>query len=197
MMDDLLEKYHSTDTRGRPWRWRVTPDAWRLITAEIKRDAYMVELDPTTKKLPNKILGWPVLIDRAARDPWALEIDPMDPDEMPAGSDLDHAIIEKVMQWEWQADEYFPNDGYWCGDRAPSLADQREPTRHFSPSTNIAHAWEVVEKLRALGRPMSIHGGVSPSDAPAVRWIVQTLDAKAYGETAALALCRAALKAVR
>lgn len=81
---------------------------------------------------------------------------------MNAGRDLDALIAEKVMGWhrgkggaiagpgtgyEWPA--------YWHDDagaqQAPCIEDRFAGIVPWSPSTNIADAWLVVERMRALG----------------------------------------------
>jgi len=67
------------------------------------------------------------------------------------------------------------------------------PVGHISPphySTDIGAAWEVVEKMRKIKRPVDIYSSVNG-------WIANFdyMDI-ALGETAPLAICRAALLAV-
>ena len=133
---------------------------------------------------------------------------------MKAGRELDAKIAEKVMGWKI----YTPTNGYGDAftleyysqpgeDIKIALAEVQKwaigklrAVSKWNPSTNIAHAWEVVEKLK--------------EDHP--RWYFELHwrhDAKYrfqitemhvgynntlidWGETAPLAICLAALKAV-
>lgn len=108
-----------------------------------------------------------------------------------AGIEMDALIAEKVMGWH-----SYPKDYYWYDkDNKPmrlrwfdseSLADE------FEPSTDIAAAWEVVEKLESDNLCMTILNDGS-------RWSVfiynehKVTMAYANADTAPLAICRAAL----
>lgn len=69
-------------------------------------------------------------------------------EEMPAGREMDALIAEKVMGWAIHS----RNTAWWV-----KVADENEVTTEvmaftygkdrFAPSTNIAAAWEVVEKI--------------------------------------------------
>lgn len=104
--------------------------------------------------------------------------------------DLDSFVAEYVMGWK---DGEHPrrkilNDG----DFAPSS--------QFSPSTNIEHAWEVVEKMKDLP--------YGPGDSNPIfelriwwssgtqKWSCRTWFYEASAETAPMAICLVALKAV-
>ena len=85
---------------------------------------------------------------------------------MPAGRELDALVAEKVMGW-------YPN-------------------ATWSPSTDIASAWQVINILISLRkRPRLMF--VAENE-----WKVyfDIGDAEAYGSIASLAICRAALLAV-
>ena len=58
---------------------------------------------------------------------------------MQAGQTLDELIALDVMEWTPHG------QGFWIED--PQERDLSE----FCPSSNIAHAWEVVGKMRGLG----------------------------------------------
>ena len=91
---------------------------------------------------------------------------------MKLGPELDRLIAEKVMGWP--ADEWHQS----CND-----------CTKWSPSTNIAHAWEVVEKLRNIMVGPWTHG----------RWAacaMQDGDWFSVADTAPHAICLAALKSV-
>jgi hypothetical protein len=134
---------------------------------------------------------------------------------MEAGRELDALIAEKVMGWSSQADGL-----YWdAGNHRTRLvlgsiiAKKRDEmgleNAHgfvFAPSTNIADAWEVVEKLgRWRGFDFML---VMPN--PEQTFHLHTYEAGWYeatndgperrvvsdADTAPLAICLAALKAV-
>ncbi len=125
-----------------------------------------------------------------------------------AGAELDRLIAEKVMGWKLAASAKAMagfEDGY--GDYILGFQNGPERlgmtsypeafTESFQPSINISHAWEVVERLRAIGCPdiyiATWHEGgfaafVERADAHDTGDIIAT--------TAPLAICRAALLAV-
>ena len=108
---------------------------------------------------------------------------------MKAGRELDALIAEKVMGWKVNYDNwtvakphFSKPDTFWCvslkaGDWAA-----------FTPSTQIADAWLVVEKLIGQYEFM-----VQAIDGE--RWIAVFFH-EAEADTAPLAICLAALKAV-
>lgn len=104
-----------------------------------------------------------------------------------AGRQLDAAVAEKVMGWDPHQLRGQPNKdlykdpcwgSYWC------------------PSTDIAAAWEVVEKIRLD------HDWALELDSLHTGWRVILYHAgqkpmvTQHAETACLAICRAALLAV-
>lgn len=116
---------------------------------------------------------------------------------MPAGRELDRLVAEKVMGQMWQGGSPIPNyDGRWPW-----------PPPY---STDIAAAWLVANKL---GERWFVDIGCLPGDCagnPNPKWEARFWDAepcisggvghvsgleefKARGETAPLAICRAAL----
>ena len=113
---------------------------------------------------------------------------------MEAGKGFDAIIARQVMGWTKATlhDDVTGPEAYWCmGGKAMAPVDS------FTPSTDIASAWEVVEKLRAQGH----HTILSPHDEG---WALTILNAFTSGEdlvatahTAPLAICLAALKAVQ
>lgn len=114
---------------------------------------------------------------------------------MKPGRELDILVAEKVMGWRLlcyesgvfayepgQYDDAMKNDGWaWNGDK-----ENRE-AHEFNPSTDIACAWEVFEKLSQLS-------SVFKSDTPF--WCCWWGDVYETGLTAPHAICLAALKAV-
>ena len=119
---------------------------------------------------------------------------------MKAGRELDALIAEKVMGWEATADGL-----YWDARQkrtrlvlGSAIAKKREemgiengPGFVFAPSTDIAAAWEVVEKADLW----SLYGSIG--DGP-YRACIQFEDREGLmtADTAPLAICLAALKAV-
>jgi len=119
---------------------------------------------------------------------------------MEAGRELDALIAEKVMGWEATADGL-----YWDARQkrtrlvlGSAIAKKREemgiengPGFVFAPSTDIAAAWEVVEKADLW----SLYGSIG--DGP-YRACIQFEDREGLmtADTAPLAICIAALKAV-
>ena len=119
---------------------------------------------------------------------------------MKAGRELDTLVAEKVMGWEATADGL-----YWDARQkrtrlvlGSAIAKKREemgiengPGFVFAPSTDIAAAWEVVEKADLW----SLYGSIG--DGP-YRACIQFEDREGLmtADTAPLAICLAALKAV-
>ena len=119
---------------------------------------------------------------------------------MEAGRELDTLVAEEVMGWEATADGL-----YWDARQkrtrlvlGSAIAKKREemgiengPGFVFAPSTDIAAAWEVVEKADLW----SLYGSIG--DGP-YRACIQFEDREGLmtADTAPLAICLAALKAV-
>ena len=91
-----------------------------------------------------------------------------------AGRELDALVAEKVMGWVPGAG--FANDTYW------------------SFSTDIAAAWQVIEKMLNDGYGTSIADG--PHGWSVAFGSTEKPFADADGDTPALAICRAALAAL-
>ena len=157
----------------------------------------------------------------------------MDIETMEAGRCLDAWIAEKVMGWEKFNVEYYGTDE--CSERQYVLRDWMKEveldsvgtyfidvdsdfwkeTRDWKPSTDIAAAWEVVEKLLASEkwetfdlqwfhersecqpkRPLQPWWAIFIPFEPEGGEFDDWWWASAAGETAQIAICRAALKAV-
>lgn len=135
-------------------------------------------------------------------------------DELLAGRELDALIAEKVMGWKRipvppDANGHFAGEALMQTDPPPNFRwnplgkipfDTWVP--HFS--TDIAAAWQVVEKLVAEGYcPALLYDdeghwglffdGVSQAEAQPESYVVFTTPA--WADTAPLAICLAALKA--
>jgi hypothetical protein len=93
------------------------------------------------------------------------------PNAIPAGPELDKAVHREIM-----GTDFVPFT--------------------FQPSTNIAHAWLVVEKMREKGCGATVT--VNPRGTYCA-WFNTTYNQRhvAAGDTAPEAICRAALAAVR
>ena len=113
----------------------------------------------------------------------------MDIDTMPAGRELDALVAEKVVKrdihvYECPASPFSRKNGRCCC------------VPHYS--TYIAAAWEVVEKLRADG--YRFRGVEEHDEDPGWRCLVGKPSFypsyEAHADTAPLAICPAALKAV-
>ncbi len=117
-------------------------------------------------------------------------------DQFPAGPELDGLIAEKVMGWLPHQDliHWYRTTTGWRITRphGPASSDH-EGVTPFMPSTNIADAWEVIEKLSSL-QPCVLR-------LPNGSWQCHfewKKDGKQWGyvtdaRTAPLAICRAAL----
>ena len=125
-------------------------------------------------------------------------------DKMAAGRELDALVAEKVLILEvvwansiidWQT---VPRP------QAPFIKGTGKEIEHYS--TDIAAAWKVVGKFRNAGRAAGVHygnvsrhwvciisGSVREGNGPKFH---MAQDGYGEGDTAPLAICRAALKAV-
>jgi len=106
--------------------------------------------------------------------------------------DLHNAAFPNPPPW----DSWYNGDFYLKEDPVPCTGLARLP--HYS--TDIADAWEIIELLceRDWGRVDISRTKLPPTGyyQCIMRWATHA-EAVAYGETAPLAICRAALKAVR
>lgn len=113
--------------------------------------------------------------------------------ELPAGPELDAAIAEQVMGWT-KSKEFW---GFHRGYGRPSLPIWEPKCRceDWTPSTDIAAAWAVVERVNALGFTVK----VMRENCAGVRYDCTTdtplgdLCVNVTADTAPLAICRAAL----
>lgn len=122
----------------------------------------------------------------------------MDIDNMPAGRDMDKLIAEKVFGW----------DDFWCNDRqlmgyppceqVSIMEAERHPVPYYS--TDIAATWEVVEKVASLGCGYMVEDaeeGHICTFFKGFKFPRRIDEYEAEADTAPLAICRAALKAVQ
>lgn len=128
-----------------------------------------------------------------------------------AGRELDALVAKQVMElpdvgrysrqsmesieWThhgWNSDGY--DYYYW-------LDDEYNPLRSVPPySTDIAAAWQIVEKLKAIDVEFSLYyrewdGGRDEAHRWSA-WFREGAEYQVYAPTAPLAICRAALLAV-
>lgn len=120
-------------------------------------------------------------------------------EKIDAGPKLDALVAEKVMGMKFG----FPKPPHWPALREKSWLDEDGTPyniRELKFSTSIAAAWQIVEKL-ADSLPQ---GFTVRSPGFDQRWIAEWKfdhmgvldDGFMQGDTAPLAICRAALKAV-
>lgn len=115
-----------------------------------------------------------------------------------AGPELDRTIAEKVMGWTHRAS---PEDNSYH----TFYREHGTVVLHWSPSTNIAHAFEVVERMTSLGFE---HLAINRSDETP-EWLVwfgrnqrwtkpreEANEVEVEAEAVCMAICLAALKAV-
>lgn len=119
-------------------------------------------------------------------------ITPAEIDAMPAGRDLDMLVAEKIMGWE-----HDPESPYFCHRTLPNgnVAEiEADWIQHYS--TNIADTWDVVAAIWIHTHHFEC---VWRHDDRNQGWVAQfgrhshDNAAVATGETAPLAICRAAL----
>lgn len=108
-------------------------------------------------------------------------------DSIEAGRELDTLVAQKVMGWTRGPGKY--EGEFWHDNRGWQTAD----VFTWWPSENIKDAWEVVEQISML---YQIKVG---SDKTALAWWCEIGDGdwRSIGQpTAALAICKAALKCI-
>ena len=112
-------------------------------------------------------------------------------DEMPAGQEMDMLIAEKVMNWKQLSNRLWHDDD---GNERWIDADKsfiHQPC--WSPSTNIADAWEIMEGVSSF-RLVYYRG---KWECTIIAWGAEGATGHfAEADTGMLAICRAALKAV-
>lgn len=121
--------------------------------------------------------------------------------EIAAGPEMDRLIAEKVMGWKWTG-----TGGVYERPGHPGLMVVSGPPT-WSPSTEIAAAWEVAQKVDLFKNCRHLReDAIGVKDGAkwtrtGWRWIVVAIyepldhnDIIGFGETAPLAICRAALR---
>ncbi|RLG44476.1 MAG: hypothetical protein DRN81_04505 [Thermoproteota archaeon] len=119
------------------------------------------------------------------------------------GPELDRLMAEEVMGWE-------EGEDFDCSKEGPLIyypSRNRVLGRKWSPSTDIAAAWEVIRKMLDSGWGCEIYSPNNPYALEnADKWfvvfaksgpIVMQLNFSAKAPSAPLAICRAALLAVK
>lgn len=121
---------------------------------------------------------------------------------MTPGRELDALVAEKVMGCKvlWQkATVSGPYCGCNCADgfeEGPHSDPNRMDANLKSYSTDIAAAWEVVEKLAENGKLLELYAGGGPKGASWTATFFDGSSGNEYADTAPHAICLAALKAV-
>jgi len=125
-----------------------------------------------------------------------------DVDMLPAGRELDALIAEQVMGWVRSPNASQHAWGaFGADDKWRPVRNWSEPEYNvfpFQPSIDIFAAWAVVEKCLATCPEHERQVGIDAVVHRGALWWRVTLRNRtgAEGETAQLAICRAALKAV-
>jgi hypothetical protein len=127
---------------------------------------------------------------------------------MVAGRELDALVAERVLGWKLiDRIEMGWGEGpdVWDCTNGKDADECYSPTRqHFAPSTDISAAWAVVERMRENGMWMKLTGPFY-TDAPlwnagftphGMTGFNGRPDFCGHGDTAPLAICRAALAAL-
>lgn len=124
---------------------------------------------------------------------------------MNAWRELDILIAEKVMGWHRN-----PHDEFWTAsdDTVTRWGTEDCVTEYaeiFRPSTSIAAAWEIMSETRIAVMPLedggwaAVHTDIHPTHGTEL-YILPGSDDECYGwakaDTAPLAICLAALKAI-
>ncbi len=137
-----------------------------------------------------------------------------DIDTMVAGEALDALVAEKVMGWTCtflcKDPETYGGSVYvwrYAGGLTCRYATDYDVFDRWSPSRNIADAWEVVEHFIALRRGLALDTPFSYTDEGEARGPLYSCTIHAsepnpcdagygssLGDTLPLAICRAALK---
>jgi hypothetical protein len=116
------------------------------------------------------------------------------------GRELDALIAERVMGWKRHPTKPHPTDNrsiggvLYCPPNAPYLSSLNVVPPY---STDIAAAWEVAEKMVGDGHVFIVKGDGLRTGDFSPRWTVLCDNLpRTDDDSAPLAICRAALKAV-
>ena len=123
---------------------------------------------------------------------------------MTADRELDARIAEEVMGWEKMCLSYRPETKeytHWKIDTDDGLYHIQASIPEWSPSTQIADAWLVVEKLGKLtGKDVLVEHCADGERLCTLGWHYRGIwmkDIQEKADTAPLAICLAALEAVK
>jgi len=132
----------------------------------------------------------------------------MNYDEMEAGTEMDIAVARDVMRWhQWDGEEGDYDGPYpvfcdWGDGGLTVYVDEgdEDGSKRFAPSTDIAAAWEVVEKLKFDGTGLFFALEYDNNEIWDAAFYYPSLGDGGMPKwknapTAPLAICRAALKA--
>lgn len=116
-------------------------------------------------------------------------------DQLPAGPEVDRLVAEGPMRWTRKSvilvnDEEETEHYETGGPRGAFGESNLRSVDDFNPSTNIAHAWEVVEKMTAMGEFVGVMWNGQQWEC-ALNKVMRKADA------APMAICLAALAALR
>lgn len=113
-----------------------------------------------------------------------------------AGRAMDMQIAEKVMGWV-RGRSYANGNGDWIVDGATSPSRTWNLTPHYS--TDIAAAWLVVEKMRALGYQLDLSHALGDAIERPLLYakfsLLRGYTNHANSDSAPLVICKAALLA--
>jgi len=110
----------------------------------------------------------------------------MNIDELQAGRGTDVLVAEKVMKWTPLG------KGWW-----KTQDDERMTLSVFSPSTDIAQAWWVVEKMKDDENIFCIFADLVADECGALDYFPDGVYTILLKNLTPLTICRAALKAVQ
>ncbi len=106
--------------------------------------------------------------------------------------EMDRLCAEKVMGWTYNPKLLYHGEkiGYDAGYDEPFL-----PTYSYTPTRNIAQAWELLEKMEGHVWDVWRLGGNMSFACRITKWDSMEVLSHENGETAPLAIVRAVLKA--
>ena len=104
---------------------------------------------------------------------------------MVPGREMDALVAEKVMMWTKDAD-----GSYWLADTYSIRTWEQTSYPGFQSSTDIAAAWEVVEKLKERNEYISVHV------LREGKYMACTLEDEAEADSPQEAICKLALTIV-
>ena len=114
---------------------------------------------------------------------------------MNAGRELDALVAEHVMGWSLNSNNFGHVPRGWPPEMTP-LDTNYDPVDVPAYSTDIAAAWEVVEKMNAEDIRLELYSPYGDPHWACQFWMEGELVAGAGVDTAPHAICLAALKAV-